>query len=152
MPGRRLDAGRLLAALNAQRAALAEPPWAGPETGPALGPACVAAVLAAASRGIAPLPEAAAAAVRYTLDLLTARAPGRAVEVRVPPYAAVQCVAGQRHTRGTPPNVVETDPVTWLLLAAGRLAWSEAVGDARLTASGRLADLSGYLPLTKLAG
>ena len=62
----------------------------------------------------------------YLLDLLAADAPGRAVEVRVPPYAAVQCVEGPRHTRGTPPNVVEMDPVTWVLLATGRLSWADA--------------------------
>jgi hypothetical protein len=73
--------------------------------------------------------------------------PGRAVEVRVPPYAAVQCVAGPRHTRGTPPNVVEMDAVTWVSLAAGRLAWAQAVADGRIRASGPRADISGYLPL-----
>ena len=60
-------------------------------------------------------------------DLLATRAPGRSLELRIPPYAAVQCVAGPRHTRGTPPNVVETDPLTWIRLAAGRLDWREAV-------------------------
>jgi hypothetical protein len=73
--------------------------------------------------------------------------PGRAVEVRVPPYAAVQCVAGPRHTRGTPPNVVEMDAVTWVSLAAGRLAWAQAVADGRIRASGPRADISGCLPL-----
>ena len=65
----------------------------------------------------------------------------------MPPYAAVQCVAGPRHTRGTPPNVVEMDAVTWVLLATGRLAWAQAVADGRVRASGPRADLSGYLPL-----
>jgi hypothetical protein len=69
------------------------------------------------------------------------------VELRVPPYVAVQAVAGPRHTRGTPPNVVETDPVTWLRLATGRLPWDEAVHTGRVAASGERADLSGYLPL-----
>ena len=73
--------------------------------------------------------------------------PGRAVEVRVPPVAAVQCVPGPRHTRGTPPNVVETDPVTWIRLATGRLAWAEAVASGAVQASGARADLAPYLPV-----
>ena len=72
--------------------------------------------------------------------------PGRSVELRVPPYVAVQCVAGPRHTRGTPPNVVETDPVTWVLLCAGRVTWDTARREGRLSASGARADLSGLLP------
>ncbi len=74
-------------------------------------------------------------------------APGRSVEVRVPPYGAVQCVDGPRHTRGTPPGVVETDPVTWLALASGRLQWAEALRSGRLRASGERTDLSAILPL-----
>ena len=89
-------------------------------------------------------------AVRYTLEELAARVPGKAVEVRVPPYGAAQCVAGPRHTRGTPPNVVETDPVTWLLLAAGRLGWAGAVADGRVQASGPRSDLSQYLPVVSV--
>ncbi len=73
--------------------------------------------------------------------------PGRSVEVRIPPYTAVQCVAGPRHTRGTPPNVVETDPATWLALCTGTLAWAVAVRDGRVRASGERSDLSGFLPL-----
>jgi hypothetical protein len=65
----------------------------------------------------------------------------------VPPVAAVQCVDGPRHTRGTPPNVVETDPVTWVRLATGRLGWADAVRSAKVVASGLRADLDGYLPL-----
>jgi uncharacterized protein (TIGR03083 family) len=80
-------------------------------------------------------------------DVLAARAPGRSLELRVPPYAAVQCVEGPRHTRGTPPNVVETDPLTWIRLAAGRLGWADAVASGRVNASGDRADLSGWLPL-----
>jgi Bacterial SCP ortholog len=144
---RQPDASRLLAALTAQRTALRLPPWSGPQTAAALGDATARAVLDAIGRGAEPQPEALAAAVRHTLVLLAAQAPGRAVEVRVPPYGAAQCVAGQRHTRGTPPNVVEADPVTWMLLAAGRLAWAEAVRDGRASASGPRSDLSGYLPL-----
>lgn len=88
-----------------------------------------------------------AAAVRYTVEELAIRAPGRSVEVRVPPFAATQCVAGPRHTRGTPPNVVETDADTWLGLATGRLSWPVAVAQGRLRASGQRADVSTYLPL-----
>ena len=65
----------------------------------------------------------------------------------MPPYGAVQCGEGPRHTRGTPPNVVETDPVTWLLLATGRLRWADAVAAGRVTASGSRADISSYLPI-----
>lgn len=86
-------------------------------------------------------------AVRFTLEELAAVAPGNAVEVRVPPDGAVQAVPGPRHTRGTPPNVIETDPVTWLELVTGRLAWDDAVATARVGASGDRADLSPWLPL-----
>ncbi len=85
-------------------------------------------------------------AVRALLTVLRRGAPGRSVEVRVPPYGAIQCGPGPRHTRGTPPNVVETDPVTFVLLAAGRLEWAEAVHTGRVRASGNRADLSPYLP------
>jgi hypothetical protein len=88
--------------------------------------------------------------VRALLDELRRRAPGRTVEVRVPPFGAIQCVAGPTHTRGTPPNVIETDPVTFVLLAAGRLGWSDAVREGRVSASGVRADLTGYLPLVDL--
>jgi len=91
-----------------------------------------------------------AAAVRFTLEELAARAPGPTTEVRVPPFAAVQCLAGPRHTRGTPPNVVETDPQTWLDLVCGRLTWAEAARDGRVRASGQRADLSEVLPLDGL--
>jgi hypothetical protein len=86
-------------------------------------------------------------AVRELLGELARSAPGRSVEVRIPPFGAIQCVAGPRHTRGTPPNVVETDPMTWLLLATGRLPWSEAVGTGKVHASGSRTDLSELLPL-----
>jgi Bacterial SCP ortholog len=89
-------------------------------------------------------------AVRLLLARLRERAPGRSVEVRVPPYGAVQCVAGPRHTRGTPPNVVETDPETFLRLAAGVLSFAEAVAAGRVVASGNRADLTPYLPLVEL--
>jgi hypothetical protein len=93
---------------------------------------------------------ALAQAVRLSLRTLAQVAPGRSVEVRVPPFAAVQCVAGPRHTRGTPPNVVETDPRTWLELAAGSLTWTDALAAGRITASGNRADLSSLLPLLRL--
>lgn len=91
-----------------------------------------------------------ARAVRLSLRTLAQVAPGRSVEVRVPPFAAVQCVEGPRHTRGTPPNVVEMDARTWLELAVGSLKWTDAVVDGRVTASGSRADLSGLLPLLRL--
>lgn len=86
--------------------------------------------------------------VSHHLAVLSERAPGRSVEVRVPPYAAVQVVEGVRHTRGTPPAVVETDAETFLALALGRLSWGEADAAGRLRASGERADLSPYLPLS----
>ncbi len=88
-----------------------------------------------------------ATAVRYTTEELAVRAPGRSVEVRVPPFAAVQCIEGPRHTRGTPTNVVETDPQTWLCLATGLLTWDAAVASGAVRASGTRADLTAYLPL-----
>lgn len=84
---------------------------------------------------------------RALADVLAERSPGHTVEVRIPPYAAVQVVAGPRHTRGTPPNVVQTDPLTWLRLATGRVTWSAVVGTPVLSASGERADLSALLPL-----
>lgn len=86
-------------------------------------------------------------AVRTLLDVLAQQAPGRSVEVRVPPHAAVQCIAGPRHTRGTPSNVVETDPTTWLRLATARTTWSDAVAAGEVSASGGRADLAAHLPL-----
>ncbi|MFC5719536.1 sterol carrier family protein [Streptomyces gamaensis] len=91
--------------------------------------------------------QALATATRVLADALAVRAPGGAVEVRIPPFAVVQCVEGPRHTRGTPPGVVETDPLTWLRLATGRTGWAEAVESAAVTASGERADLSAQLPL-----
>jgi hypothetical protein len=85
--------------------------------------------------------------VKHFLAVLEQRAPGRSVEVRVPPYAAVQVVPGVRHTRGTPPAVVETDAATFLALATGELTWSDAESTGRLRASGERADLTPYLPL-----
>ena len=88
--------------------------------------------------------------VKHYLAILTERAPGRAVEVRVPPYAAVQVIGGGTHTRGTPRAVVETDGDTWIALATGELSWSDAVAQGRVHASGERADLSAYLPLDHL--
>jgi hypothetical protein len=88
-----------------------------------------------------------ATAVRYSLEELTARAPGNSVEVRVPPFGVTQCVEGPRHTRGTPPNVIECDAATWLAMATGQLGWAEAVAAGKVAASGLRADLSALLPL-----
>jgi hypothetical protein len=84
---------------------------------------------------------------KHYLALLEAKAPGRSVEVRVPPYAAVQCIEGVRHTRGTPPAVVETDAATWIAVATGGTSWHEAVDQGRVTASGERTDLTPLLPL-----
>jgi len=89
-------------------------------------------------------------AVRFTLDELATTAPGRTVEVRVPPHGAVQCIEGPVHTRGTPPNVIETDGMTWLRLAVGDLGWQEALAGALVRASGQRAHLDGLLPLHSL--
>lgn len=118
---------------------------------PAAGEQALAAWLAARTgqeEQAAALPRATlATAVRYTLEELATTAPGRSVEVRVPPFAVVQCIEGPRHTRGTPTNVVETDPQTWLGLATGALAWDEAVAAGSVRASGQRADLAAHLPL-----
>ena len=88
-----------------------------------------------------------ATAVRFCLEELAARAPGSSVELRVPPLGVTQCVEGPRHTRGTPPNVVETDAATWLELATGATTWQAASDAHRVRASGLRADLSAWLPL-----
>ncbi len=88
-----------------------------------------------------------ATAVRYLLQLLDEKAPGNSVEVRVPPFGAVQVVQGPRHTRGTPPNVVEMDAATWISVATGVESWADAAAAGRITASGIRADLSDLLPL-----
>ena len=111
-------------------------------TDPAEGRAALARALAAE-----PARADVAAAVRWTLEELAVRAPGGSVEVRVPPFGAVQCVQGPRHTRGTPPNVVETDPRTWLRLAVGEVTFAEAVAAGAVSASGARADLGGLLPV-----
>lgn len=92
--------------------------------------------------------DALAIVTRVFADRLAAAAPGRSVEVRVPPFAAVQCIAGPRHTRGKPPSVVETDALTWLDVATGRITWAAATIDGRISANGERSDLSAYLPLS----
>jgi len=95
-----------------------------------------------------PVPRSTlATAVRYALEEVTARAPGNSVEVRVPPFGVTQCVEGPRHTRGTPPNVIECDAATWLAMVSGQLRWADAVDAGRVAASGLRADLSALLPL-----
>lgn len=97
--------------------------------------------------GAGPVPRSTlATAVRYSLEEVTARAPGNSVEVRVPPFGVTQCVEGPRHTRGTPPNVIECDAGTWLAMVSGQLSWADAVAAGRVAASGLRADLSGLLP------
>lgn len=88
-----------------------------------------------------------ALAVRGSLEELGERSPGGSVEVRVPPFGVGQCIPGPRHTRGTPPNVVETDAATWLELVTGRLTWDDAVAAGRVAASGQRASLGALLPL-----
>jgi hypothetical protein len=91
--------------------------------------------------------EALRLLTKHYLAVLSARHPGRSVEVRVPPYAAVQCIGGTRHTRGTPPAVVETDALTWVRLARGEWSWADAVADGAVNASGERSDLGVLLPL-----
>lgn len=91
--------------------------------------------------------EAIRLLTKHFLAVLAARSPGNSVEVRVPPYAAVQCVAGSRHTRGTPPAVVEMSPETWLALVSGELTWDSAVTQHQVRASGERSDLGPLLPL-----
>ena len=143
---------RLRTALDEQRAALGEPAWTGPGDLDALGRACAFAVSHALAAGQSPHTAALREAARYLAGLLAAQAPGRAVEVRVPPYAAVQCIDGPRHTRGTPPNLVEMDPVTWVRLALGLTGWADARATGAVRASGVRADLGPYLPVLEMPG
>ncbi|HSL37413.1 MAG TPA: sterol carrier family protein [Arthrobacter sp.] len=126
-----LDEGR--AALAAWQAANAPGPGAADAASPGAGTQVPRSTLATA--------------VRYSLEEVTARAPGNSVEVRVPPFGVTQCVEGPRHTRGTPPNVIECDAATWLAMVSGQLSWADAVDAGRVAASGLRADLSGLLPL-----
>ncbi|WP_460798370.1 sterol carrier family protein [Microbacterium sp. GXF0217] len=111
------------------------------------GRAALAAVGAAREIDTAPARTDLATAVRYLLQLLDEKAPGNSVEVRVPPFGAVQVVQGPRHTRGTPPNVVEMDAATWIDVATGAEAWTAAAASGRVSASGIRADLADLLPL-----
>ncbi|MEI8057370.1 MAG: sterol carrier family protein [Actinomycetes bacterium] len=107
----------------------------------------LAAALMYYKRGESPPRDLEKRAVKASLAVLAQRAPGRSVEVRVPPYAAVQVIAGATHRRGTPPAVVECDARTWLELVAGLAQWHIVVADGRLRASGERSDISSYLPL-----
>ncbi|GAA1920315.1 hypothetical protein GCM10009775_11110 [Microbacterium aoyamense] len=104
------------------------------------------ASLAAVRAGDASRPQLATA-VRYLLQLLVEKAPGGSVEVRVPPFGAVQVIEGPRHTRGTPPNVVEMAPATWIAVATGEEQWTDAAAAGRIVASGVRSDVSDLLPL-----
>jgi hypothetical protein len=112
--------------------------------GPEAGGAAVRRTMA---EGVGADRDSTALAVRYTLQVLAEKVPGATVEVRVPPFGAVQCIEGPGHTRGTPPNVIETDPETWLALATGAMGWADALATGRLGASGQRATLEGLLPL-----
>jgi hypothetical protein len=111
------------------------------------GRTALAAVRAADAAGEKPQRTDLATAVRYLLQLLEEKAPGNSVEVRVPPFGAVQVIQGPRHTRGTPPNVVEMDATTWIAVATGTEEWADAAASGRVHASGTRADLTGVLPL-----
>lgn len=146
---------QLRAALDAQWRRLAaypqmcpaQPAAASDVEDAALPAALLAAVAAGLDAGLVPEPVTLRPVVRLLATRLADRAPGRSVEVRVPPYVAVQAVAGPRHTRGTPPGVVETDPLTFLELALGRRAWADAVAGGDVRASGERTDLRAWLPL-----
>ncbi|QXJ22729.1 hypothetical protein AGRA3207_003783 [Actinomadura graeca] len=136
------------AVLNEQRTGLGLPPYTGGDEPAELRRAAFDTVLASVEAGTAePSRPVVQGAVRFLLDRLAELAPGRSVEVRVPPHAAVQCIDGPHHTRGTPPNVVEMDAATWIALATGRLAWADATATGRVRASGARADLTEHLPL-----
>lgn len=141
MAPRRYDAGRLRAAL----AAVAEP--APPGDAGNAAQRVVEVALERLDHGQTLPVELRRAAVVELARRLAERAPGHAVELRVPPYVAVQAVAGPAHSRGTPPNVVETDPDTWLRLAGGAQGWAEAVASGQVAVSGVRADLTDFLPL-----
>lgn len=108
----------------------------------------MSAVLAWLAGGLPPERTALRAVVLESLRALVVAAPGHSVEVRVPPFGAVQCVSGPRHGRGTPPNTVEADPRTWMALVTGYLGWDEALSTGRLSASGtRSGEVARLLPL-----
>lgn len=132
---------RLRAALDEQLALLGEPAFPGSDE------EAVALSARLALRLEDPPRTLLKAAVRCSLAVLADRTPGHSLEVRVPPYGAVQVIEGPKHTRGTPPGVVETDPLTWLRLALGRTDWEGAVDGHEVRASGVRSDLSEHLPL-----
>ncbi len=107
----------------------------------------VEAVVHGLDADIAPDTSALKLVTKELARLLADLHPGKSVEVRVPPYAAVQCLDGPRHTRGTPPNVVEADPIAFVRLVSGRESWADLVRTGRVRASGERADLSGFVPL-----
>jgi hypothetical protein len=111
------------------------------------GRAALDAVRTAEAAGERPARATLATAVRYLLQLLDEKAPGNSVEVRVPPFGAVQVIQGPRHTRGTPPNVIEMDAHTWIAVATGAQQWADAASSGRIHASGTRADLADLLPL-----
>ena len=111
------------------------------------GRAALDAVRTADAAGAKPQRTELATAVRYLLQLLDEKAPGNSVEVRVPPFGAVQVIQGPRHTRGTPPNVVEMDAATWIAVSTGVEAWADAAAAVRIHASGTRADLTDVLPV-----
>ncbi len=113
------------------------------------GTRAVAEVRAALAEGAEPESAVLATAVRYLLEELAEVAPGNSVEVRVPPLGATQCIEGPRHTRGTPPNVVEMKPKIWFALATDQMTWADAIAEAHVIASGARAVISDVLPLIK---
>lgn len=115
-----------------------------PRVDVAEGKAAVAAVIAGSTER-----THVASAVRYLLQVVTDIAPGHSVELRVPPFGAIQCVEGPEHTRGTPPNVVEMEPATLIAIATGLLTWSQAYADGKISASGVRSDISELFPLAQ---
>jgi hypothetical protein len=122
-----------------------------PRIDPAQGAAAVSAALAQLAADPAAIVERStlATAVRYLLQVFADAHPGHSVEVRVPPFGAVQAVEGPRHTRGTPANVVELGPREWVLLATGKVGWTTLTDEAKLSASGLRSDISALLPLAE---
>jgi len=115
-----------------------------PRISPAEGSEAVALVQAGTATN-----DTVALAVRYLLQVLEQNFPGRTVEVRIPPFGAIQCVEGPKHTRGTPAHVVEMDPHTWVSIATGTVNWDDAVTQGLLRASGTRSNLSSQLPLAQ---
>ena len=144
---RRFDPIQLSGAVAAQLDRLAAAGVCAPTDDGDLAERVVQLVDLAVRHDVPVAPATMKVAVRLLVDRLAVEQPGRSVEVRVPPYAAVQCIAGPRHTRGTPPNVVETDPVTFIGLACGFIDWDAAVSSGRVRASGERAVLRQFLPL-----